>query len=166
MCLLYENAICSLGSPLMKKLFQVQQPGLLRSCLVFAVLFVIRRTPSLLSLPALYLQCPPQPLHLLNHSWQLCSSWHFSLIPNYHLVKKKCGAVASLVLLGLLRGLGRKWAPELRAALCYQGVWVCLFYQQSKSFDEIEWYALCVRPSLSLNTCLKLVHGQDGFAVG
>lgn len=115
-CFLYENAICSLGSPLMKKLFQVQQPGFLRSCFVSALSSVIRRTPSLFSLPALCLQFPPQPLHLLNHSWQLCSSWHLSMIPNYHLVKKKCGAVAGLVLLSLLRGLGRKWAAELRAA--------------------------------------------------
>lgn len=43
-------------------------------------------------------------LYLLNHSWQLCSSWHLSLIPSYHLVKKKWGAVASLVLLSLPEG--------------------------------------------------------------
>lgn len=128
MCILYENTIWSLGSPLMKILSQVQQPGFLRSYLVPALSSIIRRTPSLFSLPAFDLQCPPQLLHLLNHSWQLCSTWHLSLIPNYRLVKKKYGAVASLVLLTLLRGLGRKWAAELRAALCYQGVWACLFY--------------------------------------
>lgn len=48
--------------------------------------------------------CSPSPsivsftLYLLNHSWQLCNSWHLSLIPSYHLVKKKWGAVVLLSL--------------------------------------------------------------------
>lgn len=85
MCLLYENAICSLGSSLMKKLFQVQQPDFLRSYLVSALSSVIRRTPSLFSFPALYLQCLPQPLHLLTildssaaagiFPWSLITIW-------------------------------------------------------------------------------------------